>query len=331
MAAATLALTAPLPQRDLAQLLERYDLGRLESYWPATHGIENSNYFVRVASDQGSQEVVLSVLDRAPAAPAFLVPLLDTCEAAGLPIARIIRTRNGNSSDEILGRPTLIAPRLLGRHVLNPTRRHCESLGRFLARFHLATRHLAATATDHPRDSTWLSTQTGLVRRSIPYATAGLLECAVATATSLLGRRDVAALPRGVVHGDLFRDNALFTERGLTGVLDFHHAASGYLLFDIAVAMNDWCTDSSGLLDMDRMLALLRAYHRLRPLRKEELWFLGPFAVYAALSFWLSRLTVALRAASGESVRFKNPDEFRRIVQQHLAHAPYVDPRRLEY
>ncbi len=325
-----MAAASPLPQRDLMELLERYDLGRLESYWPATHGIENSNYFVRLTGAAGSHEVVLSVLDRAPAAPTLLVPLLDTCEAAGLPIAPIIRTRNGAANDEILGRPTLIAPRLLGRHVVNPTRRHCESVGRFLARFHVATRHLAKDAQQHPRDSAWLNRVLAEVRPRTSFLTASLLDFSVDSVSSLLSRHDVASLPRGVVHGDLFRDNALFTERGLTGVLDFHHASGGFLLFDIAVAMNDWCTDSSGRIDQDRMLGLLRAYHRLRPLRREELWFLGPFATYAALAFWLSRLSYALRAARGESVRFKNPDEFRRIVQKHLAHLPYVDPRLLE-
>ena len=59
----------------------------------------------------------------------------------------------------------------------------------------------------------------------------------------------------------MFRDNVLFTERGLTGVVDFHHAATGYLIYDLAVAANDWCNDYDGVLDADRTLALLRAYH----------------------------------------------------------------------
>jgi homoserine kinase type II len=57
----------------------------------------------------------------------------------------------------------------------------------------------------------------------------------------------------------MFRDNVLFSERGLTGVVDFHHAATGYWLYDLAVVANDWCNDSGGVLDADRTLALLRA------------------------------------------------------------------------
>jgi len=142
-------------------------------------------------------------------------------------------------------------------------------------------------------------------------------------------RNDVAELPRGVIHGDLFRDNVLFNERGLTGVLDFHHAARGALIYDLAVAANDWCTDSSGLTVPDRAIELLRAYHRIRPLSRSEIRLFPAFALYGALAFWLSRLAVAIERDAGRSVRTNNPEEFERIVSQHHAHFFYLDERML--
>ncbi len=85
--------------------------------------------------------------------------------------------------------------------------------------------------------------------------------------------------------------------------------------------MNNWCNDNSGVLDPDRTLALLRAYHATRPLEDAEIWYFPAFALYAATAFWLlSRLTVALRRDSGVVVRLKNPKEFQRIVEQRFAH-----------
>ena len=133
-----------------------------------------------------------------------------------------------------------------------------------------------------------------------------------------------------MIHGDLFRDNVLFNERGLTGVLDFHHASTGYWLFDLAVIANDWCTDSQGRLDPDRTQALLVAYHRIRPLTEAEVWFFTSFALYAALCFWTSRLSVALKAREETGLRSKNPEEFRRIVMQHLRHPFHIDARILD-
>ncbi len=145
----------------------------------------------------------------------------------------------------------------------------------------------------------------------------------------MLRREDVRRLPRGVIHGDMFRDNVLFSERGLTGVVDFHHAATGYWIYDLAVVANDWCNDSSGVLDSDRTLALLRAYHAIRPLTLGEIWYFPMFALYSATAFWLSRLTVSMRRHIDAQVRVNNPEEFQRIVEQHFAHFYYLDARLL--
>jgi homoserine kinase type II len=317
----------PLDEPALKDLLAHYDLGRLESFWAAGGGVENSNYFVRLASEHGSHEVVLTILEQPPAAGELLVPILDRCDEAGLPIAPILRNRSGGTRDVVAGKPALLAPRLLGRHVVHPTLRQCETVGRFLARLHLATGAIADSAPSHPRDTHWLVRRHQEVWRRMPYADAMLLSDALDAVRSLLAREDVTRLPRGIIHGDLFRDNALFTERGLTGVIDFHHASSGFLLFDIAVAANDWCSDATGMLDRERVMALLRAYHGIRRLGAAELWFFSLFALYAATAFWLSRLSAALESASGMGRAPKSPDEFRRIVRQHLGHCLYLDAR----
>jgi homoserine kinase type II len=324
-----MAAITPLSEPDLEIFLSKYGLEGLESYWPASNGIENTNYFVRLTSNLGPHEVVVTMLEQPANSGPLLVPLLDACDAAGLPVARIIRNRHGATTDQINGKSTIVAPRLVGRHVLNPTVRQCESVGRFLARFHKVTMPLGRVAPPHPRNETWLVQHVEEIKGRVPYLDFRLARDAVDCIGSMLNRTDVKQLPRGVIHGDVFRDNVLFTERGLTGVLDFHHAAAGHWIYDLAVAANDWCNDNSGVLDPDRTLALLRAYHAIRPLVEAEIWYFPAFALYAATAFWLSRLTVALRRDAGVVVRFKNPKEFQRIVEQHFAHFFYLDARLL--
>jgi homoserine kinase type II len=325
-----MAAITPLRESDLAVFLAKYGLEGLESYWPASQGIENSNYFVRLASNLGPHEVVVTVLERPANAGPLLVPLLDACDAAGLPVAPIIRNRHGASSDQINGKATIVSRRLVGRHVLNPTMRQCESVGRFLARFHCVTAPLAADAPSYPRNEAWLAQHAESICGQVAYTDFRLARDAVTSIGSMLRRQDVKALPAGIIHGDIFRDNVLFSERGLTGVLDFHHAAGGHWIYDLAVAANDWCNDNSGMLDPDRTLGLLRAYHAIRPLVPAEVWYFPGFALYAATVFWLSRLTVALRRDAEVVARMKNPKEFQRIVEQHVAHFFYLDTRLLD-
>jgi homoserine kinase type II len=327
-----MAAITPLAEHDLEALLSRYALSGLQRFWPATNGIENSNYFIRLAGEdlagqENCRELVLTMLERPAHAGDLLVPLLDHCDAAGLPVARVVRNRAGDANDEINGKPTILSPRLCGQHVINPTLRHCESVGQFLARFHLVAEPMALGAPTYPRDIQWLARTAELVQPTLRFADAELLNAALSTVTSLLDRSDAANLPHGIIHGDLFRDNVLFTEHGLSGVLDFHHAAAGCWIYDVAVAANDWCSVGDGTLDNERVMSLLRSYHRVRPLQLPELWFFPVFALYAALAFWLSRLE-GLRTAD-ERGRTKNPDEFRRIVQGHMNRFFYLDPRLL--
>jgi homoserine kinase type II len=324
-------MTAPaeLDLLRLEQLVSGYHIGELIRYWPATAGIENSNYFLRTLCAGAERQYVLTVLEQPPSAGGALVPLLDTCVARGLPVPAVIRNRQGVPFSDLDGKPALVCPRLPGHHVCNPTVRQVAALGRFIARFHQASGAAQLDLPPYPRDLAWLEREADRCRGAVPYRAEALLADTRRRLASALARQDVGRLPRGPIHGDLFRDNVLFDERGLTGVLDFHHAAEGYLVYDLAVAANDWCTDIRGVLDPERTLALLRAYHEIRPLQRAELWFFPVFALYGALAFWTSRLVVDLRRRRGETLRAKNPVEFQRIVEHHHAHFFYVDERLL--
>lgn len=314
---------------DLEDTIAQYGVGELIRYWPAVNGIENSNYFLRMVQDGQEREFVLTIMEQPANSGGAYVPLLDLCDQRGLCVAKVIRTLKGEPFATFDAKRVILSRRLPGRHVYNPTLSQVEALGRFTARFHNVTANCDLTIPAYPRNAQWLTQSASGIRRHLPFEAAQLLDDTLANVLSLLGRADVHDLPRGVIHGDLFRDNLLFNERGLTGVLDFHHAANGYLLYDLAVAANDWCTDSSGILDPERTTALLRSYHAIRPLFSSELRFFSLFALYAALSFWLSRLMTSVQQDAQGNVRCNNPDEFQRILQQHSGHFFYLDERLL--
>ena len=123
-------------------------------------------------------------------------------------------------------------------------------------------------------------------------------------------------LPQGVIHADLFRDNVLFADNRIIGILDFYSACTGALLFDIAITANDWCC-GDGDINHDKFAALLSAYERLRPLEQLEKQHLQTMFRAAALRFWLSRLEHELYPRPGEITQQKDPLIFRQLLQQH--------------
>lgn len=348
------------PDFDASNALEEvvafYGLGDLQSFRFAANGIENLNYFIQTKADSAhnhqsnqleqahrSHQYVVSFLVKPPFSGDAYVDMMYALDEAGLPVAPPIRNANRESSATYAEKAAMLQRCISGRHTLNPTLKQVRSLGRFMAHMHRTMQRSNIQLPAYPRDATWLQSHAEKVSAQLPYTDKILLQESVTRLSSLLSRADTASLPQGMIHGDLFRDNVLFSEKGLTGVLDFHHAAHGFWIYDLAVAANDWCSDNSGVLDIDRTTELLRAYHAVRPLQQEEVWLLPIFGLYAAVSFWVSRLLISVPALQSRSEqlstdqptvnirhRTKNPDEMKAIVQHHTRHQFYLDMRRLD-
>ena len=108
------------------------------------------------------------------------------------------------------------------------------------------------------------------------------------------------------------------------GLIDFYFACSGNLLYDVAITVNDWCMTPEWQLDEARARAMLAAYHSARPFtaKEAEAW---PMALrVAALRFWISRLYDLHLPRDGELITPHNPEQFKRILQNHIATAQPV-------
>jgi homoserine kinase type II len=94
--------------------------------------------------------------------------------------------------------------------------------------------------------------------------------------------------PLPLIHGDLFRDNVLFTDASVT-LLDFESASIGSASFDLMVTLLAWCFGDD--LDNDLCRALVAGYQRVRPLTEAELAGLAPAGLFACVRFATTRIT----------------------------------------
>jgi homoserine kinase type II len=125
-----------------------------------------------------------------------------------------------------------------------------------------------------------------------------------------------AALPRGPVHADLFRDNVMFEGERLTGFFDFYFAGVDTWLFDLAVCLNDWCIDlPSGAHHPARAQAMLGAYNQARPLSAPERALLPALLRAGALRFWVSRLWDYHLPRAASMLTPHDPSHFERVLR----------------
>jgi len=315
------AVITELHRSDIDHILKQYELGCVGNFRETTHGIENSNYFLSIQQDGSGPnrtEFVLTVLERETDNRSLVKAALERCSERGLPVPKLESTSDGATIVNHNGREVLVYERLPGNHVVYPTTQHCAAIGRFLARMHLILKPLASDAA-YERKLDWIKRVATECQEALSTEDSRMLRRAINQVDSLLDRNDLQGIPQGIIHGDLFRDNVLFNEHGLCGVLDFHHAGHGYWLFDLAIAINDWCIDN-GSLDREKTFAMLREYHSIRNFKNTEYWCFPHFLLYAAVCFWLSRLAVSIRDDLPEKFPRKDPKEFAEITRTHLLH-----------
>ncbi|HAQ27110.1 MAG TPA: homoserine kinase, partial [Pseudomonas sp.] len=282
-----MSVFTPLERHELEAFLAPYRLGRLRGFQGIAAGTENSNFFVSL--EQG--EYVLTLVERGPVQDLpFFIELLEVLHQARLPVPYALPTAEGEALRSLAGKPALLQPRLPGKHVAAANAAHCAEVGRLLARIHLATRErILERPSDRGLD--WMQREGPSLALNLPEEQLPLLRDGLAEIAEL--RAKILALPKANLHADLFRDNVLFEGSHLTGVIDFYNACSGPMLYDVAIAVNDWCSHPNGELDQTRSEALLAAYSSLRRFTPAEAELWQPMLRIACLRFWLSRLIAA--------------------------------------
>jgi homoserine kinase type II len=189
-----------------------------------------------------------------------------------------------------------------------------------LARMHLAGRDFPMVQ-GNLRGLAWWNDTVPVVLPHVDPPQAALLRSELAFQNHVAASAAYAALPRGPIHADLFRDNVMFEDGALTGFFDFYFAGVDSWLFDIAVCLNDWCIDlPTGRHDPVRAEALLQAYGRVRPLASAERRLLPAMLRAGALRFWISRLWDLHLPREATLLKAHDPDHFERVLRQRVAH-----------
>jgi homoserine kinase type II len=308
-----MSVFTPVSENELAGWLKRYALGAPLALEPIAAGIENTNYFVTTAAGR----FVLTLFERLPASQLpFYLGLMAHLARHGIPCPAPLADLDNRYFSQLNGKPAALVTRLAGQSIEQPQARHCAALGALLARMHLAGRSYDGYL-ENPRGIQWWRGAATELGPRLGAEDRRLLD----EELRFQALHRLPDLPRGPVHADLFRDNALFEGERLTGVIDFYFAGVDCLLYDVAVCVNDWClidARSDRRLEERRTLALLEAYRELRPLHATERDAWPVLLRAAALRFWLSRLFDYHLPRPGKLVRVHDPEHFRNVLATRI-------------
>lgn len=219
----------------------------------------------------------------------------------GVPTPVPFRSTAGEPFVRWRGQIVSLFPWVPGRTLARPalTAVQARQAGRALAQLHAA----GTTYPDH-RGSRYEPAE--IERRLETIAVQSSNDQRLAEAVTVLGPElarlraaRAAALPTGLIHGDLFIDNVLFEGDDLVALLDFEQASWGRLAYDLAVTTLAWGFGRDDFRP-EVVRALFEGYASHRSLTDAERASFGDELRFAACRFAVTRITdVYLRRGAG--------------------------------
>jgi homoserine kinase type II len=264
---------------DLQELVNQYGLGGVSGVRKVDRGAVNENWIVDTA--KGTVVVRRVSKSRTLEDIRFEHSFIRALDREGFPycLPKPLRTRAGRSVVATNGRYIWLYPYIEGsssapqRSTIIWQMAHALATAHKAAqRFSLRCRNANPVALEDP----WLlHTLRGLQlkvahEQDSPYRffcahvqeCIGILEKFRCTPYSAL-----AHLP---IHGDLCRENLIFSGERLHGVIDFGHCCSDTAIRDITIALRYECTKGRFKLDLPAARWFLEVYHKVNRLTRAE-------------------------------------------------------------
>ena len=298
---------------ELQVFLGEYELGHAHVFKGIAEGVSNSNYYLQTSKGT----YILTLYEKRVEAEdlPFYLGLMEHLARAGIRCPTPVRSRRGDVTGPLNGRPAAILTFLDGVSLRRPTSEHCAKAGSALAELHEAGAGFTGKRANALALAGWkqLASDCAAKADSVSDGLKSLIEDELAA----LGKEWPKDLPEGVIHADLFPDNVLFVDDEVSGLIDFYFACRDALAYDLAVTLNAWCFESDGSFNITKGRALIAGYQANRALQPAERKAMPLLCRGAALRFLLTRLYDWLNPDPAALVRPKDPREFIRRLRFH--------------
>ena len=312
-----MSVFTPVTDDEARALLEHYTLGELEELQGIAQGVENTNFFLTTTTG----EYVLTLFEHIPRADLpFYVNLMAHLADHEVRCPQPKARDDGELLSEVNGKPAVIVTKLPGRPMAQPDAAHCRRAGAVLAGLHNAGIDFDG-ALDNWRGREWRERFAATLQPKLAADDNAL----IAAENRFQAGFDDTVLPQGIIHGDFFHDNVLWDEEGEAGVIDFYFACDDVLLYDLAIAVNDWCATRDATIDPVRAKAFLEGYRHERPFEDQEADLWPVMLRRAALRTWLGRLGYNHFPRDAEMTIPKDHAFSKRLLQHHIQHAHAMD------
>jgi homoserine kinase type II len=319
-----MAVYTKLNKSEIEEIISLYKLKNLESFAPIEEGIENTNYVI-IAS---KKKYILTIFEKRVKEQdlPFFCELISLLNKSGFKCPLPLLNLENSPISTFKRKKLTILTFISGKSKENLSNENCEDIGKEAAKLHLLTSNFKIHRKNALSIESWRNMFENIkdkcikIHKDLP----NLIEANLKD----IEKNWPSNLPSGIIHADLFKDNIIFENNKVSGIIDFTFSCNDFYALEIAICFNALCFDgvkSNLSFNVTKAKKFIDGYSSIRKLSDQERNSIKILSQGAALRFLLTRVFDAINTVEGALVKIKDPIEYLKRLEFHKNAKSYED------
>ena len=319
-----MAVYTKLNKSEIEEIISLYKLKNLESFAPIEEGIENTNYII-IAN---KKKYILTIFEKRVKEQdlPFFCELISLLNKSGFKCPLPLLNLENSPISTFKRKKLTILTFISGKSKENLSKENCEDIGKEAAKLHLLTSNFKIHRKNALSIESWRNMFENIkdkcikIHKDLP----NLIEANLKD----IEKNWPSNLPSGIIHADLFKDNIIFENNKVSGIIDFTFSCNDFYALEIAICFNALCFDgvkSNLSFNVTKAKKFIDGYSSIRKLSDQERNSIKILSQGAALRFLLTRVFDAINTVEGALVKIKDPIEYLKRLEFHKNAKSYED------
>ena len=319
-----MAVYTKLNKSEIEEIITLYKLKNLESFAPIEEGIENTNYVI-IAN---KKKYILTIFEKRVKEQdlPFFCELISLLNKSGFKCPLPLLNLENSPISTFKKKKLTILTFISGKSKENLSNENCEDIGKEAAKLHLLTSNFKIHRKNALSIESWRNMFENIkdkcikIHKDLPK----LIEANLKD----IEKNWPSNLPSGIIHADLFKDNIIFENNKVSGIIDFTFSCNDFYALEIAICFNALCFDgvkSNLSFNVTKAKKFIDGYSSIRKLSDQERNSIKILSQGAALRFLLTRVFDAINTVEGALVKIKDPIEYLKRLEFHKNAKSYED------
>ena len=304
-----MAVFTKIDKSDINKIENSFNLGIVKKYNGIKKGIENTNYLIKT----NKKKYILTIFEKRVKEQdlPFFCELISLLNKSGFKCPLPLMNLENNPISTFKGKKLTILTFISGKSKENLSNDNCKDIGKEAARLHLLTSNFKIQRKNALSIESWRNMFENIKDKCIKIHKD--LPNLIETNLKDIEKNWPSNIPSGIIHADLFKDNIIFENNKVSGIIDFTFSCNDFYALEIAICFNALCFDGvKGNLSFNVTKAknFIEGYSSIRKLSDQEKNSIKILSQGAALRFLLTRVFDAINTVEGALVKIKDPIEY---------------------